>query len=679
MEIKKILLSWLLVWGTLWAQGPRAMIIFDASGSMWGQIDGVNKIVIARDALRSVLERWNPKVRLGLTVYGHRVKGDCNDIETLIPIGPVDKKRMIETVEGILPKGKTPISRSLRKVAEQLRAGEDRATIILISDGKETCDADPCKTAKALKESGIDFVAHVIGFNVDRNTDRQLACIARVTGGEYFSAQNAAALNRAMRTIVKKVERPKPRKPVKASIDLHARYDLAMRGRDLPGVAWEIRQGGKRLYKGTQISPRVSTKPGVIRIRAEYRNGPVPQTVEGQLKLPAGKNLPVIIPIKSAELTLSAAEEEGGPEVKAALTLTPEAGEGSEAKTRYCTARPGKPCRMILPVGSYEILAKYNGMEARKKVTLEDKERRKVQLHFRQTGWVETSASESEGGPWVDAKHEVDAADGSGVGCTPWSGKKEPGKCRLPVGKYILKSRYNKFEKKKTPFVIEPGKTTKIHVVFGQTGWVETSASESEGGPWVDAKHEVDAADGSGVGCAPWSGKKKPGKCRLPVGKYIVKSRYKGFRKETPLTIEPGKTAKVHVVFDTLTIRLECPRSDRRFALEIYASDGRQLFETEGRCGGSYRVVLDPGSYRLYLTEGEKRIERRFEIAPGGPRELKIDPGIAETAGAGASEASSASGKARPPAPGDLPSPEEVRSMVEKTREVMKALEGLQR
>ena len=114
MKQWRMVLGWLLVWGTLWAQGPRAMIIFDASGSMWGQIDGVNKIVIARDALRSVLERWNPKVRLGLTVYGHRLKGDCNDIETLIPIGPVDRKRMIETVEGILPKGKTPISRSLR-------------------------------------------------------------------------------------------------------------------------------------------------------------------------------------------------------------------------------------------------------------------------------------------------------------------------------------------------------------------------------------------------------------------------------------------------------------------------------------------------------------------------------------------------------------------------------------
>ncbi|HIP61915.1 MAG TPA: hypothetical protein EYG98_05100, partial [Sulfurovum sp.] len=94
---------------------PKAVIIFDASGSMWGQIDGINKIVIARDALKSVVQKWNPKVELGLTVYGHRVKGDCEDIETIIPIGKVNKKEMISTVLAIQPKGMTPIAKSLRK------------------------------------------------------------------------------------------------------------------------------------------------------------------------------------------------------------------------------------------------------------------------------------------------------------------------------------------------------------------------------------------------------------------------------------------------------------------------------------------------------------------------------------------------------------------------------------
>jgi len=216
--MRKILFGFVLVFATLFTNAmaedsPKAVIVFDASGSMWGQIKGKSKIEIARDALKNVVNEWNPKVELGLTVYGHRRKGDCNDIESVIPVGKVDKDKIIKRVMGIQPKGKTPISRSLKKVADELKYTEEKATIILISDGKETCDANPCSVAKELEKKGIDFVTHVIGFNVDKSTDKQLECIAKATGGEYFSAKNASALNDAMKSIVKKVEKVEPPKP----------------------------------------------------------------------------------------------------------------------------------------------------------------------------------------------------------------------------------------------------------------------------------------------------------------------------------------------------------------------------------------------------------------------------------------------------------------------------------
>jgi len=188
----------------------RAIIIFDASGSMWGQINGVPKITIAKDALKSVVKGWNENSELGLMAYGHRRKGDCSDIQTLVPTAKIDKNRIINAVMNISPKGKTPISRSLKKAANELKYTEDRATVILISDGKETCDPNPCGTAKALKKQGIDFVAHVIGFNVDRRTDKELECIAKATGGEYFSAKNANELNKAVKEVAKKTQKPTP-------------------------------------------------------------------------------------------------------------------------------------------------------------------------------------------------------------------------------------------------------------------------------------------------------------------------------------------------------------------------------------------------------------------------------------------------------------------------------------
>ena len=59
----------------------QAIIVLDASGSMWGQIDGTPKIVIARDALDRTVGAGASDLWLGFMAYGHREKGSCSDIE----------------------------------------------------------------------------------------------------------------------------------------------------------------------------------------------------------------------------------------------------------------------------------------------------------------------------------------------------------------------------------------------------------------------------------------------------------------------------------------------------------------------------------------------------------------------------------------------------------------------
>jgi Ca-activated chloride channel family protein len=114
----------------------KAIIVFDASGSMWGQLDGKTKIAIAKKTLSELVTNWDEDKQLGLLAYGHRRKGDCKDIQTLVPVGKVNKAAMIASVNKINPKGKTPISASIRMAADELKFTEDNATVILISDGK---------------------------------------------------------------------------------------------------------------------------------------------------------------------------------------------------------------------------------------------------------------------------------------------------------------------------------------------------------------------------------------------------------------------------------------------------------------------------------------------------------------------------------------------------------------
>ncbi len=180
------------------------IFILDASGSMWGQIEGKAKIVIAKEVMTGLIQDLPDDSVVGLVAYGHRRKGDCDDVEELVPLSKIDKSKLIKIIQGLNARGKTPIYRSARMTAERIKHLEDETTIILVSDGMETCDPDPCGLVKELKEAGIKFVMHVIGFDVTENEKEQLECMAEAGGGRYYTAANAGEFMAAAREVVRK-------------------------------------------------------------------------------------------------------------------------------------------------------------------------------------------------------------------------------------------------------------------------------------------------------------------------------------------------------------------------------------------------------------------------------------------------------------------------------------------
>lgn len=181
----------------------NVMLVLDASGSMWGQIDGRSKVEIARETVAGLLREWKAENQLGLTAYGHRRRGDCEDIEVLIPVGPLDAEAYLRRVNGLNALGMTPLSAAVIKAAEALRHTEQKATVILVSDGEETCRLDPCEVGRSLAQAGIDFTAHVIGFDVaDPAHQAQLRCLAENTGGRYLNASDAEGLAVALGSVV---------------------------------------------------------------------------------------------------------------------------------------------------------------------------------------------------------------------------------------------------------------------------------------------------------------------------------------------------------------------------------------------------------------------------------------------------------------------------------------------
>ncbi len=216
--MKKLLLSFLILAlivpaGQAQTALPEIEIIFDSSGSMLDPTsDGIPKIDAAKQSMKTIIQSIEPNSKVGLRVFGaNPTDGDpdrsCKDSELVIPIAGINKQQMSNLVSSLTPLGQTPIGYSLQEGANDFTADPNiKKTIILISDGEESCGLDPISVVQALRAKGIELVVHVIGFGVNPQAEAQLQQIAEMTGGIYASAGNASELTQQLERVAVKAE-----------------------------------------------------------------------------------------------------------------------------------------------------------------------------------------------------------------------------------------------------------------------------------------------------------------------------------------------------------------------------------------------------------------------------------------------------------------------------------------
>ncbi|MBA3523149.1 MAG: VWA domain-containing protein, partial [Geodermatophilaceae bacterium] len=163
-------------------------IVLDSSGSM-GAADpgGGTKIEAARAALNGAVDVLPDEAAVGVRVYGGRYDDEargCTDTRLVTPLGPLDRTASKAAFAGLRPLGYTPIAFSLEQAATDFTTQGPR-TIVLVSDGEETCGGNPCEVARTLAQAGVDLRVDTVGYAADPATRQQLQCIAEATGGQY--------------------------------------------------------------------------------------------------------------------------------------------------------------------------------------------------------------------------------------------------------------------------------------------------------------------------------------------------------------------------------------------------------------------------------------------------------------------------------------------------------------
>ncbi|MHA6631333.1 vWA domain-containing protein [Pseudonocardia sichuanensis] len=192
--------------GTERVELAPTMVVLDASGSMTGADPaGGTKMDAAKRAVRALVDAAPDGAPVGLAAYGtgtgnseaERAQG-CQDVTVLQDPEPIDKAGLRAAVDGLTPRGYTPIGRSLQVAAEALPQ-EGPRSVVLVSDGEDTCaPPEPCEVVRTLAGQGVDLVVHAVGFGVDDVAREQLSCVAQATGGTYTDAPDADALQRVL-------------------------------------------------------------------------------------------------------------------------------------------------------------------------------------------------------------------------------------------------------------------------------------------------------------------------------------------------------------------------------------------------------------------------------------------------------------------------------------------------
>ncbi len=178
----------------------RILFLLDGSGSMLAEWGPTLKINVAKRFLAQFVDslRNDPDLELALRVYGHqyhRKYQRCDDSRLEVPFGRDNHTQLIQKLNQVNPQGTTPLAYSLEQAASDFPEDDNaRNIIIIITDGIESCDGDPCKVSLELQKQNIFLRPFIIGIGMEKSFDEQFGCM-----GQYFDAENIAGFRSALK------------------------------------------------------------------------------------------------------------------------------------------------------------------------------------------------------------------------------------------------------------------------------------------------------------------------------------------------------------------------------------------------------------------------------------------------------------------------------------------------
>lgn len=508
----------------------RAMLVLDASGSMYAQLGGVPRIVTLRQALDEVLAALPPGLELGLSSFGESGKGACNDMRTLVPVAPDNSASITDAAADILPMGKTSIADALLKSAEALDYKSQEATVVILADGLDTCGGDVCAMARDLESRGRDFTAHLIGFGLSDIETRQLACIADLTGGQSFGGGDAKAFTNALTASMyaaANLEMPPP-PPEPLAINFDPEIVLAEGAAPLPEKAeinWEIVRGDEYIAGGYGLGYSALIEPGTYTVRAKLGYA----TAESQITVDAFTLSAPRLVLNAGKLTIRPLGASGEVDSSAYVTTIFPNGE---AVTSYGEAT------LYVPAGDIATSVTIGTGKAEETIRVAAGEdiTRDIAVAI---GHVTLGAAYVAGMPVEDSALSfalvAAGADIQGYREELASAYGTDAAVDLPPGEYVATVSYDQVRAEQ-PFTVTAGSTQAVEIVL-DAGVVTATA---RGADSIEIFDQYGAQLGYGYGADRV--------VTVPAGDYrVVARRPDGSEREKKITVSAGQRTAITI------------------------------------------------------------------------------------------------------------------------------------
>ncbi len=613
-------------------EAPTAMIILDGSGSMWGRLAPENsaKIDIVRDKLGGILATPS-SARVGLISFGHRRRGDCNDVELIA--GP-DRPRqdVLEPIAKLNPRGPGPVTAALKMAADAI--GQSRpAQILVVADNADNCRQDSCAMAREIASGAPGVAIQVIGIGIPANERPRLACVAEATGGRFYDIADSNGLNAALDEATRlamvspgavaggSVTGPASAPPPPAGASLRASAALVEGGPLLKvPLTWRFYKAGGKDVLGQGVDHDISVKlaAGDYDIEAELGGIKARRTIT----VVDGEAQSIIMPLDAAHLVVRAAAAKGAPPSPSAVLTLSSGGEP-------VSVQRGGAMDAYLKPADYSLVVVDGAARSTQALSLAAGDDKPVDVAL-SAGLLKISAAAADGKPLSDVLLTVDTDDPESP-----NGRREVARSRSPEASFTLSEGTYYIGAQSSSGSI----SKRIGIGAGQTVTealavklvpVAISALIAGAPPKADQNifYRVDRIDGDRISIARAIGPAltldlSPGRYRITASLAVS---HLSASKE--IVVDGGKPEKAIIDIASGEVNF-VPAAG---AVPAFGDVYWEVSDTTGMpiwraTGSEATAVLAPGQYTVRFDVRNAHGKAAFEVRAGESQKIEIGPG----------------------------------------------------